>query len=142
MGFAGDDGLLGRWEPTLRDQAARATAALSRVAGVRGLLLGGTPWPLSEIDILPISEAALAERARAGVARERVALLARWEWEGWYTPLGARRRHTRSWRARRWIGEDVTEVQDARDVLRVCSHYELRRVAAPPFPAWLVDETV
>lgn len=48
----------------------------------------------------------------------------------------------RSWRARRWIGEDVTEVQDARDVLRVCSHYELRRVAAAPFPAWLVDETV
>lgn len=75
---------------------------------------------------LPIYEAALpARRGR----------------EGWYTPLGARRRHTRSWRARRWIGEDVTEIQDARDVLRVCSHYELRKVAAAPFPAWLAVET-
>jgi hypothetical protein len=129
MGFAGDDDFPRQWAPTLRDRAARA-------ARVRGLLLGGslddgTPWPLSDIDILPIYEAALAER---------VALLARWGREGWYTPLGARRRHTHSWRARRWIGEDVTEIQDARDVLRVCSHYELRKVAAAPFPAWLVDE--
>jgi len=34
-------------------------------------------------------------------------------------------------------GEDVPRLQDAHDILRVCSLYAARRVSASPFPAWL-----
>jgi hypothetical protein len=54
-----------------------------------------------------------------------------WVWE----------RHDRSLRARRFVGEQVSQVEDARDTLRVCSHYEMRRPHVPPFPSWLGIET-
>jgi hypothetical protein len=57
----------------------------------------------------------------------RMAAAPGWVWE----------RHDRSWRARRHVGEPVTRRQDARDVLRVCGHYALRRQPASPYPAWL-----
>lgn len=50
-------------------------------------------------------------------------------------------RHDRSWRARRYVGEDLTRLQDARDTLRVCSLYAARRVTEPPYPAWLAIPT-
>jgi hypothetical protein len=46
-------------------------------------------------------------------------------------------RHDRSWRARRHVGEPVSRLQDAQDTLRVCAHYGMRGVTAPPYPAWL-----
>ena len=52
-------------------------------------------------------------------------------------PAWVHERHDRSLRARRLIGEPVTPADDARDVLRVCTQYELRVMTNPPFPAWL-----
>jgi hypothetical protein len=46
-------------------------------------------------------------------------------------------RHDRSWRARRHVGEPITRLDDGRDSLRVCALYGIRRVTAPPYPAWL-----
>jgi hypothetical protein len=46
-------------------------------------------------------------------------------------------RHDRSWRAREHIGEPVSRLQDARDTLRVCQLYGIRRVTERPYPAWL-----
>ena len=60
-------------------------------------------------------------------AERRMGAAPAWVWE----------RHDRSWRARWRIGEEVSRAQDARDVLRVCAHYEMRKVTGPPFPAWL-----
>jgi predicted nucleotidyltransferase len=57
-------------------------------------------------------------------------------------PAWVRERHDRSYRARRRVGEEVTGVQDARDVLRVSTHYEQRRLGPPPYPAWLAVPTV
>ncbi len=59
--------------------------------------------------------------------RQRMALAPDWVWE----------RHDRSWRARRHIGEEVTQLQDARDVLRVCTQYAMRSVSPSPYPSWL-----
>jgi len=46
-------------------------------------------------------------------------------------------RHERQWRARQFVGERVTRLQDARDVLRVSVHYALRETVAGPIPEWL-----
>jgi hypothetical protein len=45
--------------------------------------------------------------------------------------------HRQSLQARRYVGEPVTQVQDARDVLLVATHYELRKALEPPYPEWL-----
>ena len=52
-------------------------------------------------------------------------------------PDWVQERHDRSWRSRRHIGEPITQEEDARDTLRVCSLYELRRWSVGPFPTWL-----
>jgi predicted nucleotidyltransferase len=52
-------------------------------------------------------------------------------------PDWARERHDRSWRARQRIGEPVGRIDDARDTLRVCALYGMRRLSEPPCPAWL-----
>jgi hypothetical protein len=62
-----------------------------------------------------------------GAVERRMAAAPAWVWE-W---------HDRAWRARRQVGEAVTPLQHARDVLRVCALFELRRVVDRPFPAWL-----
>jgi hypothetical protein len=46
-------------------------------------------------------------------------------------------RHRCSWAARQAVGETTTEIEDARDVLRVSSTYELRHQQGEPPPAWL-----
>jgi hypothetical protein len=53
-------------------------------------------------------------------------------------------RHDRSWRSRHYIGEPVTHEEDARDTLRVCALYELRRWesrSTAHFPEWLAIPT-
>ena len=52
-------------------------------------------------------------------------------------PEWVRERHDRSWQARQRIGEPISRLDDARDTLRVCALYGIRRVAGPPYPAWL-----
>jgi hypothetical protein len=46
-------------------------------------------------------------------------------------------RRDRSWAARQAVGEPVTAMENNRDVLRVCTIYELRGTPGPDFPAWL-----
>lgn len=92
MRFTSDDEYLRRWEGVLRDRARGAVAAFAAIDGVSGLIVGGslgggTPWPLSDIDILPIYEDDRADRAGAAVARGREALIGQWTREGWYTGL-------------------------------------------------------
>lgn len=67
----------------------------------------------------------------AASVERRPAAAPDWVWE----------RHIRSWRARRYVGEEVSRLQDARDTLRVCSVYAARQIAAPPYPAWLAIPT-
>lgn len=50
-----------------------------------------------------------------------------WVWE----------RHDRSWRARLHGGEPISQLQDARDTLRVCALYGMHGVSEPPYPTWL-----
>lgn len=52
-------------------------------------------------------------------------------------PEWVHERHDRSWSARQAVGEELTELDDARDVLRVCTQYQLRNPGDPPYPAWL-----
>ena len=56
-------------------------------------------------------------------------------------PDWVQERHDRSWRSRRHIGEPITQEEDARDTLRVCALYELRRWSVGPFPWWLAVPT-
>ncbi|GIP39315.1 hypothetical protein J31TS4_25950 [Paenibacillus sp. J31TS4] len=56
-------------------------------------------------------------------------------------PGQIRQRHARSYASRLLIGEPVTQVQDARDVLRVFAKYEYRKLDGPPYPEWLGAET-
>ena len=66
-----------------------------------------------------------------GSVRRRMSAAPAWVWE----------RHDRSWRSRRLIGEEVLRDQDARDVLRVCSHYALQKHPSPTYPEWLAVPT-
>jgi hypothetical protein len=52
-------------------------------------------------------------------------------------PEWVRERHDRSWRARQHVGEPISQLDDARDTLRVCALYGMRGVSEPPYPAWL-----
>ena len=52
-----------RWRELLAERVDEAVAELGAVPGVRGLILGGSvgrgePWPMSDIDILPITDGA------------------------------------------------------------------------------------
>jgi hypothetical protein len=52
-------------------------------------------------------------------------------------PAWVRERNDRSWKARRAIDEDLTSIQNQRDVLRVCTMYELRVLDPTARPSWL-----
>ena len=105
-------GLLERWGERDASQA-RVGTRFEGVARARG-----RPELVDALNTLSDLDEASVER--------RMAAAPAWVWE----------RHDRSWRARRHVGEVVTRLQDARDVLRVCALYELSRVVARPFPAW------
>lgn len=81
-----------RWRETLDERAAAAIEALASVPGVVAVLLGGSvgrgePWPLSDVDIVPVyatGENARAERAVSARASE---LEAAWDAQGGRTDL-------------------------------------------------------
>jgi hypothetical protein len=56
-------------------------------------------------------------------------------------PDWIQKRHERSLQARKLIGEEVTKIQDARDVLRVFFRYELKEQADGTFQDWLAVDT-
>ena len=52
-------------------------------------------------------------------------------------PAWVHERHDRSWRARRLVGEDLSQLDDARDVLRVSSQHEMKTGMQQLYPLWL-----
>jgi hypothetical protein len=52
-------------------------------------------------------------------------------------PAWVHERNDRSWKARQAVDDPVTRLESDRDVLRVCTIYELRHVSRPPYPTWL-----
>ena len=83
---------LNDWQAILERRVEQAVGELAAVEGVRGLVLAGSlgrnaAWPLSDIDILPVYDAARMEAAAAEVERRRLPLLEQWIAEGWWTGL-------------------------------------------------------
>jgi hypothetical protein len=83
---------LANWEFVLARRAGQAIDAFSMLDGVCGLLLAGglgrgAPWPLSDIDLIPIYEDESVADSRQEVERVRLAMLPPWIGEGWWTGL-------------------------------------------------------
>ncbi len=55
-------------------------------------------------------------------------------------PTWVQERHKVSFKSRRLVGDDVTQQQDARDVLLVMATHEVR-YSRPPYPEWVGLET-
>src|SRR3954447_20620723 len=93
---------LDNWEAILARRVEEALAAFRTVEGLHGLVLAGSagrgePWPLSDIDLLPIYADDALGSAPDEIDRRRQILLDRWITEGWWTGLDiGRLRFTRS----------------------------------------------
>ncbi len=82
---------LANWKRILDRRVDEAVKLFTEIRGVHGLVLAGStgrgePWPLSDIDLLPIYEDG-QEGAQAEIARRRTEMLDRWVDEGWWTGL-------------------------------------------------------
>lgn len=94
-GVGSDDAFsafLAEWQPILARRVAAAREEFATIEGVRGLMLAGgigrgEPWPLSDIDIIPIYADDWHEVASAEIERRRRALLPGWIEEGWWTGI-------------------------------------------------------
>ncbi len=80
------------WLELLNACAREAVCALQQIPGVEGLVLAGSmgrgePWPLSDIDLIPIYEDAGFESASRAAETVRLQLLDRWTAEGHPTTL-------------------------------------------------------
>ena len=74
-----------RWRELIDERLEEAVSELGAIQGVRGLVLAGSvgrgePWPLSDIDMLPIS--ADDVDVEAAVRRVRAVLVDRWSASG------------------------------------------------------------
>ena len=83
---------LSDWRAALQvrlDEAVDEVASVPSVLGVviGGSMGGGAPWPLSDIDLLPIHRNGHATGGRQAVEGVRQSLLARWSAQGVRTPL-------------------------------------------------------
>ena len=111
-----------KWLPIwLLEQWGERDASLARVGTRFDEMAGarGRPDLVDLVNSLNDLDEGSVERRMAGAPA--------WVWE-W---------HNRSWRARQQVGEAVTPLQHARDVLRVCTQFELRRVTERPGDPWL-----
>jgi len=90
------------WEAILARRVDEALTTFRDVEGLHGLVLAGSvgrgdPWPLSDLDLLPIYGDDALDSVAAEIDRRRRILLARWIAEGWWTGLDiGRLRFTRS----------------------------------------------
>ncbi|HEV2065780.1 MAG TPA: hypothetical protein VGR08_03010 [Thermomicrobiales bacterium] len=83
---------LADWRAILDARVSEAVDRISAIDGVDGLILagslgGGQPWPLSDIDLLPIYRDDTYDRAAAEVESCRLKLLDEWSRQGWRTGL-------------------------------------------------------
>lgn len=147
------DAFLANWETILSHRVDQAVDAFKEIDGVRGLVLAGShgrgePWPLSDIDLLPIYDDSLVEHAQAEIERQRTVLLAQWVDQGWGTGLDIGRLiFTRNELARVLIpeGPDVTTIlQDDRWYYSLDKGYRGRAIYDPegltiPLVTWLTE---
>jgi hypothetical protein len=83
---------LADWEVILARRVEEAVATFRTVEGLHGLVLAGgvgrgEPWPLWDLDLLPIHADDRVASAAAEIERRRLVLLQRWIAEGWWTGL-------------------------------------------------------
>ena len=83
---------LASWRVILDARVGAAVDRISAIGGVAGLILAGSlgagqPWPLSDIDILPIYREDRQDEAVAEVDSCRLELLDEWSGRGWRTGL-------------------------------------------------------
>lgn len=96
LGVHNDDAafaaFLTNWRTILDARAATAIGRISATDGVAGLILAGSlgtgqPWPLSDIDLLPIYRDDRHDEAVAEVESCRLELLDEWSRPGWRSGL-------------------------------------------------------
>ena len=100
IGVESDDerfaGFLADWRAILAGRVAQVRDEMTEIDGIAAAVLAGShgrdaPWPLSDIDVILITEVGQEERVRTAMAELRVRLTAIWAKEGWWTGLDAGR---------------------------------------------------
>jgi hypothetical protein len=114
---------LENWRHVVNHRLAQAIGTIRRVDGVAGLILAGShgagnPWPLSDIDFLPIYRDDRVDEAVAAVERHRLAMQDEWSTHGWRTGLDIGRRRFTTGELRRTFAngdpDPVTMIGDDR----------------------------
>jgi len=80
-------GYLAHWREILAERIESAAGAIAQTPGVSGLILAGSngagnPWPLSDIDLIPIVTGASLPAVLEGIERTRSSMLAAWSQQG------------------------------------------------------------
>ncbi|GIP34674.1 nucleotidyltransferase domain-containing protein [Paenibacillus sp. J2TS4] len=83
---------LANWRTILENRAEEVASRFRQIPGVRALILGGSlgrgePWPLSDIDIIPIYDNNHEDEANERIKELRAELVQEWEQAGWRTAL-------------------------------------------------------
>lgn len=83
---------LSDWRAVLQVRLDEAVDRITSIPSVLGVVIGGSvgggaPWPLSDIDLLPVFKDGEAAAGRHAVEGVRQSLLTRWAAEGVRTPL-------------------------------------------------------
>lgn len=100
IGSGSDDdaftAFLGDWQAILSSRVEQVGAELAELDGLAAAVLAGShgrgaPWPLSDIDVILISETGREDDVRSAVEAIRVRLITEWAAQGWWTGLDAGR---------------------------------------------------